>query len=35
MLIASQAIALNLKLVTNNTDEFSRIQNLALENWAI
>ncbi|MCT7952862.1 type II toxin-antitoxin system VapC family toxin [Ancylothrix sp. C2] len=35
MLIASQAIALGLTLVTNNTGEFSRIQNLALENWTV
>lgn len=33
LLIASQAIALNLTLVTNNTNEFSRIQNLDLDNW--
>lgn len=33
MLIASQAIALSLTLVTNNTKEFSRIQNLDLDNW--
>ena len=35
MLIASQAIALTLTLVTNNTNEFSRIQNLELDNWVI
>lgn len=33
ILIASQAIALSLTLVTNNTKEFSRIQNLDLDNW--
>ncbi len=33
LLIASQAIALNLILVTNNTNEFARIQNLDLDNW--
>ncbi|HBM16347.1 MAG TPA: VapC toxin family PIN domain ribonuclease [Lentisphaeria bacterium] len=31
--IASQAIARNLTLVSNNTDEFNRIKNLKLENW--
>ncbi len=33
MLIAAQAISKNLILVTNNTAEFSRIQNLKLEDW--
>ncbi|PZV18083.1 MAG: VapC toxin family PIN domain ribonuclease [Leptolyngbya sp.] len=33
ILIASQAIALSLTLVTNNTKEFSRILNLDLDNW--
>jgi tRNA(fMet)-specific endonuclease VapC len=33
MLIAAQAISKNLVLVTNNTAEFSRIQNLRLEDW--
>jgi tRNA(fMet)-specific endonuclease VapC len=33
MLIAAQAIARNLILVTNNTDEFQRIPELRLENW--
>jgi tRNA(fMet)-specific endonuclease VapC len=33
MLIAAQAISKNLVLVTNNTAEFSRIQNLKLEDW--
>lgn len=33
MLIASHALALDLTLITNNTDEFSRIPNLKLENW--
>jgi len=33
MQIAAQAITRNLILVTNNTDEFSRILNLKLENW--
>ena len=35
MLIAAQAIALALTLVTNNTNEFARIQNLDLDNWVI
>ena len=33
MLIAAQAIALGLTLVTNNSDEFSRIPDLVIENW--
>ncbi|MBF0409499.1 MAG: type II toxin-antitoxin system VapC family toxin [Candidatus Riflebacteria bacterium] len=33
MLIAAQAIARNLILVTNNTNEFTRIKNLKLEDW--
>ncbi|UTC62484.1 type II toxin-antitoxin system VapC family toxin [Treponema sp. OMZ 787] len=33
MLIAAQAIAKNLILVTNNTKEFCRIKNLNLEDW--
>ena len=33
MLIAAQALAKNLILVTNNTDEFSRIKSLKLEDW--
>ena len=33
MQIAAQAITRNLILVTNNTDEFSRILNLKLGNW--
>lgn len=33
MLIAAQALAKELILVTNNTDEFSRIKNLILEDW--
>ncbi|MBN1225574.1 MAG: type II toxin-antitoxin system VapC family toxin [Deltaproteobacteria bacterium] len=35
MQIAAQAITRKLTLVTNNTDEFSRITNLSLENWAV
>ncbi len=33
MQIAAQALTRDLILVTNNIDEFSRIQNLKLENW--
>ena len=33
MLIAAQAMTKNLILVTNNTDEFSRIKSLKLEDW--
>ena len=33
LFIAAHARALDLTLVTNNTDEFSRIQNLNIENW--
>jgi tRNA(fMet)-specific endonuclease VapC len=33
LLIASQAIAKDLILVTNNTNEFSRIPDLKLEDW--
>lgn len=33
MLIASQALALNLVLVTNNVKEFARIPELIIENW--
>lgn len=34
MLIASQALALNLTLVTNNVREFKRVSALRIENWA-
>ena len=34
LLIAAHARSLNLTLVTNNTAEFSRVDGLALENWA-
>jgi tRNA(fMet)-specific endonuclease VapC len=34
LLIAAHARSLGLTLVTNNTDEFSRVQGLVLENWA-
>ncbi|TLD93465.1 type II toxin-antitoxin system VapC family toxin [Helicobacter magdeburgensis] len=33
MLIAATAIANNLVLITNNTKEFERVQNLNIENW--
>lgn len=33
MLIAAQAIALDVTLVTNNTREFSRVSHLNVENW--
>ncbi len=33
VLIAGQALSLDAVLVTNNIREFSRIQNLKLENW--
>lgn len=33
MLIAAHALSLNLILVTNNIQEFSRVSGLALENW--
>ena len=33
MLIAAQAIANDLILVTNNIKEFERVENLPLENW--
>lgn len=35
MLIAAQAIALSLTLITNNTKEFSQIQHLDLDNWVL
>jgi tRNA(fMet)-specific endonuclease VapC len=34
MLIAAQALSLNVTLVTNNTREFSRIPKLQWDNWA-
>jgi tRNA(fMet)-specific endonuclease VapC len=33
MLIAAHALSLDITLVTNNTREFKRIQNLKLEDW--
>ena len=35
LFIAAHARSLDLTLVTNNTREFSRVRNLAIENWAI
>lgn len=35
LFIAAHARNLGLTLVTNNTQEFGRVPNLALENWAI
>ena len=34
MLIAAQALSLNVALVTNNTREFSRVPDLKVVNWA-
>ena len=33
-LIAAHATSLDVKLVTNNTREFSRVEGLVIENWA-
>lgn len=33
LLIAAHALSLNLVLVTNNADEFERVQGLQVENW--
>jgi tRNA(fMet)-specific endonuclease VapC len=33
LLIAAQALSNNLILVTNNIDEFKRIDSIKLENW--
>lgn len=33
LLIASQAVALGYTVVTDNHDEFARVENLRLENW--
>lgn len=35
ILVASIAITNNLVLITNNTNHFSRVQNLKLDNWKI
>ena len=35
LFIAAHACSLGLTLVTNNTDEFRRVQNLTIENWTI
>ena len=34
LLIAAHARALGATLITNNTDEFARVEELAVENWA-
>jgi tRNA(fMet)-specific endonuclease VapC len=34
LMIGAHALAENLTLVTNNTKEFERINNIFLENWA-
>ncbi len=31
--IAAHALTLNLTVITNNTKEFSRVENLSIENW--
>ena len=33
-LIAAQALALDIPIITNNTSEFQRVPDLKLENWA-
>lgn len=33
MMIAAHALALDMTLVTNNTKEFCRVENLLLDNW--
>ena len=33
LLIAAHALSLDVKLVTNNMDEFRRVPNLCVENW--
>lgn len=35
VLIAGQARARNLTLITNNTDEFARVQGLQLQDWTL
>lgn len=35
LFIAAHARSLGLRLVTNNTAEFSRVKNLKLENWTV
>ena len=34
VMIAAQGVARNLTVVTHNTDEFSRIPGIRLEDWA-
>jgi tRNA(fMet)-specific endonuclease VapC len=35
LLIAAHALAVDLTLVTNNEQEFLRVPNLKVENWAL
>ena len=35
LFIAAHARSLGLTLVTNDTHEFGRVQNLVIENWAV
>jgi len=35
MLIAAHALAIDAVVVTDNTDEFSRVQGLQIENWLV
>jgi tRNA(fMet)-specific endonuclease VapC len=35
ILLAAQAVAAGLTLVTANTDEFQRVPGLAVENWQV
>jgi tRNA(fMet)-specific endonuclease VapC len=35
MLIAAQALSLNIPLITNNTKEFSRISGLSIQDWVV
>ena len=35
LLIAAQAVAAGLVVITNNTREFERIEGLKLENWVL
>ena len=35
MLIAAHALSIDAVLVTDNIDEFSRIQHLQIENWLV
>jgi tRNA(fMet)-specific endonuclease VapC len=33
LLIAAHALSLDVRLVTNNVEEFKRVPNLRVENW--